>query len=184
MNKGEKTRNAVKEKRERAREVRWVWIKKLHQPGLHGGSLHSWQTGWWWWGWGWGSVYERDGEVGGKMREKEKDIQRQGKRAMKTKTKAGVCVCVCVCEEAQARREQRRTEAEERVKIGREKSVYSGKCMREGWGGCGCKQLEGKKNEQWENGDGEKQPGIQGLAFTDQCYPLLHLQRDWTLPCP
>lgn len=21
--------------------------KNLHQPGLHGGSLHSWQTGWW-----------------------------------------------------------------------------------------------------------------------------------------
>lgn len=32
-----------------------------------------------------------------------------------------------------------------------------------------------EKNEQWQNGDGKKRPGLQGLAFTHQSEPQLHL---------
>lgn len=63
-------------------EVRWVWIKNLHQPGLHGGSLHSWQTGWWrgvrvGWG-GVGGLCMREMGRGDekKKREKDRDTQR------------------------------------------------------------------------------------------------------------
>lgn len=69
-------------------------------------------------------MYERNWEgFEKKMRENDKDIQRQG--AMKTKTKEG---CVCVRRQNQ----EERTEAGKRGEIGREKSVYSGKCIREG----------------------------------------------------
>lgn len=46
---GEVKRGEKRGKRGKKRGRREVSANKknLHQPGLHGGSLHSWQTGWW-----------------------------------------------------------------------------------------------------------------------------------------
>lgn len=79
--------------------------KKRDQPGLHGGSLHNWQTGWWRGvrqgglckeSWGWES-----GARGGKDNaEKKKNEEGHGTTTV-------------------------RREAEVGKKIGREKSVYA-----------------------------------------------------------
>lgn len=100
--------------------------KTLHKPGLHGGSLHSWQTGWWR-GVKLGGLCIREmGREGGGGVRKKGEAHRYtviGRKSNKDENRGRG--------ETQARREEKerrkRTDAGDGGKIGRVKSVYSGK---------------------------------------------------------
>lgn len=151
--------------------MRWEWIKNLHQPGLHGGSLHSWQTGWW-----------RVGSVGRSLKKKRKKERGHRYTAIGRKSNEEERGWIGT---SNKRRERERTEAEESRKIGREKSVYSGKCMKEGWGGHGRKQLEGGKKwtmGKWRRREAAEATGVSFHRSMLSTAPSPPGER--TLPCP
>lgn len=80
-------------------------------------------------------------------------------------------------EEAQARREEREQRQRRGGRLAGRKVFTLENARRRDEEGVDVNSWRGKKMNNGENEDREKRLGLRGLAFTDQCYPQLHLHR-------